>query len=264
MKKCFLLLALFFLNFSCGLKGPSVEFLRREVTVGDSTYGYRVYVPKDRQPGKKLPVMLYLHGSGSRGTDNETQVRGFNKFIGEDPQNFNFIIVFPQGRSETFWDTKMLEQATAALDQSVKEFDGDEKRLYVSGWSLGGVGAWHAALLYPDKFAAVVPIAGRIIPMEFEVDNTSPEILALANSAEPLEAFADKLKSVPVWIFHGGNDESMPVEFSREMYQALQQAGNPNVHYTEFDGVDHYAVEATFKSRELFEWLAKQQVKGAT
>lgn len=253
-------LALLFLS-SCSSLRNDVDFLRREVRVGENTYGYRVYVPKDRQPGQKLPVMLYLHGSGSRGTDNEQQVRGFNKFIKDNPQNFNFIIVFPQGRPETFWDPAMLEQATRALDQTVKEFDGDEKRLYVSGWSLGGVGSWHAALLYPNKFAAVVPIAGRIVPMDFELANSSSEILAMANAPDPYKAFAEKLKGTPIWIFHGGKDESMPLTESRAMNEALKQAGNPDLHYTEFEGMGHYSVEAAFTSPELFAWLAKQQLK---
>lgn len=258
MKKLAFLLAFSFLIFACK---PRVEFLKRQVTLGENTYGYRVYVPKDRQPGQKLPVMLYLHGSGSRGSDNETQIQGFNKFIGEHPQNFNFIVVLPQGSSETFWDPPMLAQAVAALDQTVKEFDGDEKRLYVSGWSLGGVGAWHAALLYPKKFAAVVPIAGRIIPMEFEVSNSSPEILAMANAADPYKAYAEKLKDTPVWIFHGGKDESMPLTESRAMNEALKQAGNPDVHYTEYEGMGHYSVEAALTSPELSEWLAAKRLK---
>lgn len=253
-------LVLIFFPACAKLRGD-VDFLTREVRLGENTYRYRVYVPKDRQPGQKLPVMLYLHGSGSRGNDNETQIQGFNKFIKENPQNFNFIIVFPQGRAETFWDPAMLEQATRALDQTVKEFDGDEKRLYVSGWSLGAVGAWHAPLLYPGKFAAVVPIAGRIVPMDFETANSSPEILAMGNAADPYKAFAEKLKGTPIWIFHGGKDESMPLTESRAMNEALKQAGNPDLHYTEFEGMGHYSVEAAFTSPELFAWLAKQQSK---
>lgn len=246
---------------ACAKLRGDIDFLRREARVGENTYGYRVYVPKERQPGVKLPVMLYLHGSGSRGTDNDRQVVGFNKFIKENPQNFNFIIVFPQGRIETFWDPPMLEQAMAALDQTVKEFDGDEKRLYVSGWSLGAVGAWHAPLLYPGKFAAVIPIAGRIIPMDFEMGGSSSQILALANSDKPFDAFAEKLRDVPIWIFHGGKDESMPLTESRAMNEALQRAGSPDLHYTEFEGMGHYSVEAAFTSPELFQWLAQQKLK---
>jgi predicted peptidase len=259
MKRSPLFVILLLLTFSCNRY--NVEFLKREVTVGGTKYGYRVYVPKDRPAGQKLPVMLYLHGSGSRGNDNEVQVRGFNKFIGENPQLYNFIVVFPQGRAETFWDPKMLAQAIAALDQTLKEFDGDEKRLYVSGWSLGAVGAWHAALLYPNKFAAVVPIAGRIVPMDFERENSSPEILALGDSPEPYKAFAEKLKTTPIWIFHGGEDESMPLTESRAMNEALKQAGNPDVHYTEYEGMGHYSVEAALTDPKLFEWFANRRLE---
>ncbi len=254
-------LIFFLLLSACTGFRHNVEFSRREVTVGQNTYKYRVYVPKDRAPDQKLPVMLYLHGSGSRGTDNEAQIQGFNKFIGENPQNFNFIVVFPQGHSDTFWDSAMLAQAIAALDQTVKEFNGDEKRLYVAGWSLGGVGAWHAPILYPGKFAAVVPIAGRILPIDIEEANSAPEILALAKSEKPFEAFADKLKDVPVWIFHGGKDMSVPVNGSREMNRALKKVGNKNFHYTEYEGMDHYSVEAAFTTPELFTWLSEQRLK---
>jgi predicted peptidase len=260
MKNSLLLAIVVLVLSSCAYLRNDVDFLRREVRVGENTFGYRVYVPKDRQPGVKLPVMLYLHGSGSRGNDNERQVEGFNRFIKKNPENFNFIIVFPQGRAETFWDPAMLEQATAALDQTVKEFDGDEKRLYVSGWSLGAVGAWHAVLLYPNKFAAVVPIAGRIVPMDIEEANSSPQILTLAKADKPFEAFAGKLKGVPVWIFHGGKDESMPLTESRAMNEALKKAGNPDVRYTEYEGMGHYAVEAAFSEPKLFEWLAAQRL----
>lgn len=261
MKKLAIIIAVSFLILACKPKFPPVEFLKRQVTAGDKTYGFRVYVPKDRQPGQKLPVMLYLHGSGSRGTNNESQIEGFNKFIGENPQNYNFIIVFPQGSAETFWDPAMLAQAMAALDQTVKEFDGDEKRLYVSGWSLGGVGAWHAALLYPNKFAALVPIAGRITPIDVELNNSSPEILAMANAEKPYDAFAEKLKDTPIWIFHGGKDMSVPVNESREMNRALKKTGNPNYHYTEYEGMGHYSVDSAFKTPELFAWLAEQRLK---
>jgi predicted peptidase len=92
------------------------EFLKREVTINSNTYGYRVFVPKNRQPNQKLPVMLYLHGSDERGDDNEAQIKNFEKLIGENPQNFQFIIVFPQCRRNTFWAGEMTEQS----DQSTR------------------------------------------------------------------------------------------------------------------------------------------------
>ena len=261
MKQLAVLSLVLILYPACAWLRNDVDFLSREVRMGEKTYGYRVYAPKDRQPGQKLPVMLYLHGSGSRGTDNRSQVEGFNKFIKENPQNFNFIIVFPQGSAETFWDPAMLEQATRALDQTVKEFDGDEKRLYVSGWSLGAVGAWHAPILFPGKFAAVVPIAGRVLPIDVELANSSQQILALANSEKPYEAFAGKLTDVPIWVFHGDNDTSVPVNESREMTKAFKKVGNPNFRYTEFEGMGHYSVEAALTAPDLFEWLSQQRLK---
>lgn len=261
MKFALLIFATAFLFLSCK-PSYNVDFLTREVTVEGKTYGYRVYVPPGRQPGEKLPVMLYLHGSGSRGSDNKTQVEGFSKFISDNPQNYNFIIVFPQGRAETFWDPENLAQAVAALDQTVKEFDGDDKRLYVAGWSLGAVGAWHAAVLYQNKFAALVPIAGRIKPMmEFEGEKSSPKILELAGAEKPFDAFAEKLKNTPVWIFHGGDDKSMPTTESRAMIEALQRAGNKDAKHTEFEGMGHFAVEPAFTTPELFTWLTKQRLK---
>jgi predicted peptidase len=261
MKKALILIVFAFLILACRPKFPPVEFLKRQVTVGENTYGYRVYVPKDRQPGQKLPVMLYLHGSGSCGDDNEVQIKGFNKFIGENPRNFSFIVVFPQAGTGTFWNTRMIEQAIAALDEAVKEFDGDEKRLYLAGFSMGGLGAWHTATLYPGKFAALVPVAGRIMPSDREREDMSPDLLNLVDSPKPFEAFAEKLKDVPVWIFHGGEDEVITVEASRRMNRALTETGNTNVHYTEYEGMGHYSIESALTEPKLFEWLAKQQLK---
>jgi predicted peptidase len=261
MRKALVLITFLFLIASCKPKFPPVEFLKRQVTIGENTYAYRVYVPKDRQPGEKLPVMLYLHGSGSCGDDNEAQIANFNKFIGENPRNFSFIVVFPQARTGTFWDTRMIEQAIAALDQSVKEFGGNEKRLYLSGWSMGGLGAWHTAALYPGKFAALVPIAGRIMPSPREREDMSPDLLTLVDSPKPFEAFAERLKDLPVWIFHGERDEVVTVAASRRMNQALIEVGNTDVHYTEYAGMGHYSIESALTEPKLFEWLAKQQLK---
>jgi predicted peptidase len=260
MKKALFLLAYLILCVSCKPAYPPVEFLTRKVTIGENTYGYRVYIPKERQPGQKLPVMLYLHGSGSNGENNERQLKDFYKIIGENPQNFSFIVVFPQARTGTFWDTQMIEQAIAALDQTVKEFDSDKKRLYLAGYSMGGLGAWHTAVLYPGKFAALVPIASRIMPTPTEREDLSPELLNLVNAPEPLVAFGEKLKDIPTWIFHGDQDQVITVGASRRLNEALIKAGNTDVHYTEYAGMDHYTIEAAMTEPKLFEWLATQRL----
>jgi predicted peptidase len=261
MIKAFSCMIFLLLLLSCATHKYGVEFLRREVAVGPEKFNFRVYVPPGRKPGQKLPVMLFLHGSGSTGDDNEAQVAYFDKFIGENPGDFSFIIVFPQARAGTFWNKQMIEQAIAALDQTVKEFDGDEKRIYLSGYSMGGLGAWHTASLYPAKFAALVPIAGRIMPSPRERGSMSPDLLSLVDAPKPFEAFAEKLKNVPVWIFHGGSDDVVPVAASRRMNKALLDVGNTDAHYTEYESMGHYSIESALTEPKLFEWLARQQLR---
>lgn len=249
--------------YGCSGHKSGKEFLRRQVTVGQNVYNYRVYVPKNRPPGEKLPVMLFLHGSGSRGDDNETPVSHFSKFISDNPQNYSFIIVFPQCRNGTFWAGEMTEMAVKALDETVKEFNGDEKRLYLSGFSMGAYGTWQTALNYPNKFAALVPIAGGIAPLgELSPEDRavlSRKIAALEYSANPYAEVAMNLRLVPVWVFHGEKDESVPVEESRKIVEELRRIGN-QANYTEYPGMGHYSVEAAFTEPKLFEWLAKQKL----
>ena len=266
MRKLLMLISLAFAAFAiggCDGKRHEDFFDTRQVAVGSNTYNYRVFVPKARQPGEKLPVMLYLHGSGARGESNEAQVKGFNDYINENPERFTFIIVAPQCRPGTVWTGEMIEQAVAALDQSIAEFNGDDSRIYLAGYSMGGYAVWHLGVLYPNKFAALVPIAGGIKPnstlVRDEVPPPPPKISALTDSADPYKAFAEELKQQPVWVFHGGKDDAVPVEESRKIVAALKAAGNTNVNYTEFETMGHNMVGAAFNELELFEWLAKQK-----
>lgn len=218
-------------------------FLKREVKLNAEIYGYRVYVPKNRNPKTKLPVMMFLHGNGRNGTDNEQQIEGFGEFVRSKPKIFNFIIVFPQARPNTFWDSKQTEQAVKALDQTVSEFNGDSQRLYLAGHSMGGYGTWTTAVLYPNKFAALVPIAGGIVP-PFELSEIAKllfpkQLIDILNAPNPYDALAKKIGNTPVWVFHGAEDESVPVKESRNIVAALKKNGNKNVNYTEYPKTDH-------------------------
>ncbi len=265
------LLVLFIALLSCDGFVQAQEdslFLKREVKLDTETYGYRVYVPKDRDPKKKLPVMLFLHGNGRNGTDNEQQTEEFDELIrSKQKKTFNFIIVFPQARPNTFWNSKQTEQAVKALDQTVAEFNGDSQRLYMAGHSMGGYGTWTTAVLYPNKFAALVPIAGGIVP-PFELSGIAKllfpkKLIDILEAPNPYEALAGKIGSTPVWVFHGAEDESVPVKESRNIVAALKKNGSSkNVNYTEYAKTNHNDVFfKAFAEPKLYKWLGKQELK---
>ena len=239
------------------------EFPERKVNVNGTERGYRVYVPFDRDPNVKLPVLLYLHGSGARGSENREQAWAFAAATDPVREKMNFIVVLPQCRGSSFWAAKdMVEYTLAALDSSIAEFNGDPSRVYIAGFSLGGYGAWNIAAAKMGKFAAVVPIAGGIVgerPIEpRDREAIDPRVLPLLDSADPYEAFAIALGQTPVWAFHGAKDESVPVDFTRKMVKALEKNGSKNVKYTEYPDDGHMIMIKAFSEPGFIEWLGEQ------
>lgn len=158
----------------------------------------------------------------------------------------------------------MADQAVAALDQTVKEFNGDERRLYLAGYSMGGFGTWQTALTYPNKFAALVPVAGGIEPVgtisEEDRKLLSQPVIAAAAAPDPYRAYAQTLAKTPVWVVHGADDEAVPVDGARKIVAALKAAGDRDVNYTELEGVGHGSVAIAFADNKLAEWLKKQEL----
>ena len=237
------------------------EYLARTVTVDGKDYQYRVLVPKNRDPGNKIPVMLYLHGSGARGNDNIAQVDGFRWAIEPVKDNIDFIVVLPQCAEDTFWAAQnMSDYALAALDQSVKEFNGDTNRLYLVGFSLGGYGTWQIAAAYPGKFAALVPVAGGVVGT-YPINPRDrgaiiPSVGDMLEAPDPYREIAKAIGQTPVWVFHGDKDDAVSVEFARTIIKALQDNGSKNVRYTEYAGDGHQIFGKAIAEPGLFEWLA--------
>lgn len=257
-----IILGLLFINCSDHTFSES-DFPSRSVTVNGNVYNFRLYIPANRDPDAKIPVMLYLHGSNRRGDDNESQLEDIASVIKANPERFSFIIVFPQCREGSFWAGEMNEQAFAALERIVEEFNGDPARLYLSGYSMGGNGTWQIGLVHPGKFAALVPVAGYVAPASKLSDEVlaslAPRLREAATAADPYKSFAEGIGSTPIWVFHGNNDEAVPVTESRKILEALRNNGNQNVSYTEFDGVGHGSVGPAFSEPKLVEWLAQQK-----
>lgn len=234
-------------------------FASREITFEGRLYRFRIYLPAEVNKSEKLPAMLYLHGSDERGTDNEGQLSGPAPAIVANRKNFSFAIVFPQCPQGRFWDAEMIRLANAELDQTVAEFGLDESRLYLAGFSLGGYGVWSAAVTLPKRFAALIPMSGRVLPRSNEINYVSSEVRTLAESPRPFTAYAQLLKDEPIWIFHGTNDPIVPVSNSRDIAKALREAGNLNFNYTELADTGHISMPIALAKPELFEWLSRQR-----
>ncbi|HST12968.1 MAG TPA: prolyl oligopeptidase family serine peptidase [Terriglobales bacterium] len=257
-----LLLAIFLVSSARNIFARKHEtgFLDRSVTVNGELYRYQVYVPQNFDSKKKWPVILFLHGVGERGDDGlqATDV-GIGHAIRMNAARFPFIVVMPQCRHDVRWiQPAMQAQALAALDQAIKEFHGDRERLYLTGLSMGGYGTWNLTATHPGIFAAYVPICGGIFGPP-KVPEARVEVAADPNISDPYAETAKRIGSTPVWIFHGGADDTVPVEESRKMAQALQ-AAKANVRYTEYPGVGHNSWDKAYAEPEPIPWLLSQKL----
>jgi predicted peptidase len=129
---------------------------------------------------------------------------------------------------------------------------------------LGGYGSWYLAAKYPKKFAAVVPIAGGVVPPSNvplgALKSFMPaEMFALYSSPDPYAAFAKAVGKTPVWIFHGGQDENVDVKESRKMEAALKAAGG-TVKYTEYAEEKHFILDRAYTDAEFLKWLMLQKL----
>jgi predicted peptidase len=238
----------------------SGKFLERSITVHGHAYRYRVWLPPHHTKLRRWPVILFLHGSGERGNDNRSQLTvGLPALLASQPSRYRAVVVIPQCLDDREWYGEMEQQALAALEQSVKEFRGDRRRVYLTGISMGGAGAWYMAR-HPGRFAAVVPVCGEVTREPDDPFPTEPprDLGALLRASDPFAVLAAKIGKTPVWAFHGDKDDVISVEQARRMVAALRARGG-NVRYTEYRGVGHNAWERTYDERELPEWLLKQR-----
>jgi predicted peptidase len=138
-------------------------FLNRTVTVGRALSRYQVYVPHSYDPASSWPVILFLHGAGERGADGLIQTEvGLGPAIRRFPERYPAIVVFPQAPKDSLWQGASAQMAMAALEQTIREYSADVRRLYLTGLSMGGHGSWYLSYHHPDRFAAVAPICGWV------------------------------------------------------------------------------------------------------
>lgn len=210
-------------------------FLIKSVEVDNRWHDYVVYVPRDYDPAKAWPVILFLHGRGERGSDGLLQTDvGLGRAIRRNPERLPAIAVFPQCPDTVHWDGA-LDIAEAAFKQTLAEYHTDPSRYYLTGLSMGGYGTWIYGAQTADTWAALLPICGG------------------GNVAD-----AQRLAQVPIWAFHGADDTVVPPERSREMVAAVKAAGG-TVHYTEYPETAHNAWDQAYGDPKVVKWLLKQR-----
>jgi predicted peptidase len=242
----------------CAAEGQSVEsgFLDRSVWVSGDTLPYQVYVPADYSDADRWPVILFLHGAGERGTDGLRQtVAGLAPAIRNDPERFPAIVVFPQAPPDSTWSGVPARAAMAALDSVMARYSIDPDRVYLTGLSMGGNGAWRLGYRHPERFAAIAPICGWVT--DHPGFPTSDPVTDPAHG-DSFEALADRLRAMPIWIFHGEVDQAVPVSESRQAAAALEAAGS-TARYTEIPGTGHNAWDPAYASHEFTDWLFAQR-----
>lgn len=200
---------------------------------------YLLHLPRDYDRAQKFPLILFLHGSGERGNDLEQIKRfGIPRML-EARDDFPFIVVSPQCPTESDW-VVLMDDLIALLDHTLENFAVDRARVYLTGLSMGGRGAYQLAFITPQSFAAMVVISAR-----------RPDVLRAPDRATAL-------KHIPIWIFHGAQDTRVPANESIEIERALRDASG-NVRLTIYPDAGHDAWTRTYENPKLYDWLLEHK-----
>lgn len=214
--------------------GQHVQRLERTVT-RTIRCQYLLYLPVDyTKDDRRWPLVLFLHGAGERGDDVErVKIHGPPK-LAAGGKEFPFILVSPLCPKDEWWSPMVLN---TLLDEVQAQYRVDERRIYVTGLSMGGFGTWALAIESPHRFAAIAPICG---------------------GGDARALFVGRIKHLPTWVFHGARDEVVPIEQSQRMVDALTTCGG-NVKFTVYPEAGHDAWTQTYENPEFYGWLLAQQ-----
>ncbi|MDF2885137.1 MAG: prolyl oligopeptidase family serine peptidase [Clostridiaceae bacterium] len=202
-----------------------------------STLNYLVYLPQSYSTSEKWPLILSLHGSGERGNNiDDVKKWGIHKILKEN-DNFPFVVVSPQCPAGEIWEMQF-NILKDLLNEMENNYNIDDERIYLTGYSMGAYGTWNFAILYPERFTAIVPISGGAI--------------------SPKKALC--LKNLPIWVAHGDNDTAVQFEESKRIVDCLK-AHNSNIIFRVYKGAGHEVCTTAYEEPELFQWLLKQKRK---
>lgn len=234
------------------------DIYRKEtfVDAAGTVLPYRMLRPEAVNAGEKYPLVVFLHGSGERGNDNEAQlIHGASVFSNPvNMERFPAFVIFPQcpegdrwvsyDKGTSFNDESPAPEESAnekallsLISQLAEQNPIDTDRIYLVGLSMGGIGTYDLVCRYPELFAAAVPICGAVNPTRLPA-----------------------AKDVKFRIFHGDSDETVNTMWSRKAYKALRDAG-ADVEYIEFPGTTHNSWTPAFSRPDFLPWLFAQKKK---
>lgn len=232
------------------------EFKRDNFIKDGDTLKYRILFPKDFSENKKYSVVLFLHGAGERGNNNESQLEHGSELFLKYRKKFPAIVIFPQAPTEDYWakvevnrDTipvrfnfKNGEESTKSLNLVIGFMENlltrdfvDKDRIYVGGLSMGGMGTYEIIYKKPEMFAAAFAICG---------------------GADPFIAKGYP-KGFNIWIFHGEKDDVVPPEYSKTMAREINSNGG-NAKLSLYPEANHNSWDSAFAEPELLPWLFNQ------
>ncbi len=235
MKFSFSIICIFLLFQGCSSVQSQLIDGEMEI-ISTEKYSYYLYYPEDYEakPDEKFPLLLFLHGGGESGDSLVTVKRNGPPGLIAKGKQFPFLILAPQNPDKKkWWNTRAVVQL---LDTIVANNRVDPSRIYLTGLSRGGGAAWEMAVQYPEKFAALAVVCG-MAPL-------------------PYASWIDK--NMPIWVFHGDKDESIPISESIDMVGKLKEMGY-NVQFTVYKGVGHNSWVRAYATEELYRWFVRQK-----
>jgi len=246
------------------LKAPDPilkPYLRKEFEYAGNFLSYRILFPENYDKSKKYPLILFLHGGGERGNDNDKQlIHGAKLFLSEkNRKEYPAIILVPQCPSDAYWAAVNIDRSTqpfkidfdyknppqwplVAANELVQKIANEEavdkSRIYITGLSMGGMGTFESVYRYPDLYAAALPICG----------------------GADVNAYDKRVKKTAFWLFHGADDPVVDVNLSRQMQTKLKAIKAENK-YSEYPKVKHNSWDNAFAEPEFLAWMFKHRKK---
>jgi predicted esterase len=235
-------------------------FLDRDITSHGSSTAYQVFVPREYDPARSWPLIVYLHGLGGGGTDGTRQTQGgLGNAVKQHPEWFPAVALFPQAPPDSNWVGSVAQLVFRQIEATAAEFNVDPDRVYLTGASMGGEGVYHLALLEPGRFAALVVSCGSPFTPDWRRRQLGKPPQERSEAA--FDQVAESLRHLPLWAFHGRDDDVVDVADARAMVEALEAAGG-GARLTEYAEQGHEACGRAFLEPEVWPWMFAQKRPG--